>query len=83
MWCGCVLVANCCDDIVVMIQLLISCGAAFPSHIFSPFPLFVCVCASQGWDAIKAAREGRPGLGEAGAREVEVRPTAVPVMSLP
>ena len=40
----------------------------------------VCVCVSQGYDALKAARRGSPGLGEAGAREVEVRPTAVAVM---
>ncbi len=41
----------------------------------------VCVCVvTQGYDAIKVAR--RCGHG-ALADEVEVRPTAVPVMSLP
>ena len=72
------LVAHRCDAVTIT-NLLCCC-------VFSLFLLFFflaswCVCVvSQGYDSLRAARECSPGLGEAGAREVEVRPTAVAVM---
>ena len=74
------LVAHCCNDYFVLIQSLISRVAAFPSYILSPLPFVLCVCVcvvTQGEDAMYYAR--KKGFGP----EVEVRPTAVAVMSLP
>ncbi len=73
-WCGCVLVVYCYDYALPM-QSLISCVRLhFLLIFFFLFPLsYVCVCVvTQGRDAMYYAR-----------REVEVRPAAVPVMSLP
>ena len=56
---------------------ILLCSTAFPSHILCPRPLCVCL---QGMDAIKVARKyGHDALAD----EVEVRPTALAVMSLP
>ena len=74
------LVVYCCDDIVVLIQSLISRVGLHFLLIFSPLFPGVCVCVvAQGGDAIRVARvNGYNALAD----EVEVRPTAVPVMSL-
>ena len=72
------LVVHCCNDYFVLIQSLISRVAAYPSHILSPLPFVLCArVVTQGRDAMFWAR--KKGFGP----EVEVRPTAVPVMSLP
>ena len=76
------LVAHCCDDVVVLIQSLISCVAAFPSPFSLLLPRLVCVVL-QGNDALWQARNspwgGKDKIGEAGARELEVGRTALPL----
>ncbi len=67
-----------CYDYALPIQSLFSRVGAFPSHILSPLPFVLCGrVVAQGTDAMYYAR--KKGFGP----EVEVRPAAVPVMSLP
>ncbi len=70
--------------IVVLIQSLTSLWCILLSFLKVDCCHFVCLCVlSQGQDALWMARNspwgGKDKIGEAGARELEVRGTALPL----